>query len=255
MTVRPAVAGVFVWVLLAMAGSLPAQPPAFSPAPPPVTPKSETLFYAAEWRFVRAGEVEVQASPGVQADMKLRTLGIVNSLFKVNNVYRAEYGQGGCVKSTLLEAHEGKKHTETRVTYDYEKRRAYFMERDLLKDAVVTRSDIEIPACILDLTGALGATRRANLNGQPFTVPLSDGKKAIQARVEHLGKESITTVMGTFNAHKLEAFLFNGVFFRRKGRLFIWVSDDERRLPVRVRIQLPFYIGTVTLDLEKAERK
>ncbi len=103
---------------------------------------------------MRAGEVEVQASPGVQADMKLRTLGIVNSLFKVNNVYRAEYGQGGCVKSTLLEAHEGKKHTETRVTYDYEKRRAYFMERDLLKDAVVTRSDIEIPACILDLTGA-----------------------------------------------------------------------------------------------------
>jgi hypothetical protein len=251
MSLRPAVAGACVWAILAAAGMAVAQ----TPGPVSPTPaKSEVLIFGAEWRFVRAGEVEVRTQHGVQTDMRLKTLGLVDSLFRVNNVYRAEYGAQGCVKATLLEAHEGKKHTETRVTYDYEKRRAYYLERDLLKDAVMNRSDIEVPACIQDLTGALGALRRSPMTGQPFTLGLSDGKKAIQARVEHLGKEQLTTAMGTFTAHKLEAFLFNGVFFRRKGRLFVWVSDDERRLPVRMRVQLPFYIGTVTIDLEKAER-
>jgi hypothetical protein len=43
------------------------------------------------------------------------------------------------------------------------------------------------------------------------------------------------------------------VLYRRKGRLFVWISEDERRLPVQIRIQMPFYIGTVTLQLEKVE--
>lgn len=252
MKLRPALAGASVCAFLAMAGTVFAQDPA--PKPDTAPASHETLFYGAEWRFVRAGEVEVRIHPGVQTDMKLRTLGIVNSLFSVNNTYRAEFGARGCVVSTLLEAHEGKKHTESRVTYDYAKQRAFYLEKNLVKDAVVTRSDIEIPDCIHDLIGALGVLRRSNFAGQTISIPLSDGKKAIKARIEPLAKEQVTTPMGTYRTQKVEAFLFNGEFFRRSGRLFLWISEDDRRLPVRIRIQLPFYIGTVTLTLEKAER-
>ena len=45
--------------------------------------------------------------------------------------------------------------------------------------------------------------------------------------------------------------LFNGVIFRRKARLFIWLTDDARRLPVQIQVRMPFYLGTVTLQLEK----
>jgi hypothetical protein len=64
----------------------------------------------------------------------------------------------------------------------------------------------------------------------------------------------VKTPAGTFQTTRYEAFLFNGVLFGRKGRLFIWISDDEARLPVQIRVQLPFYIGTVTIQLEKVER-
>ena len=47
--------------------------------------------------------------------------------------------------------------------------------------------------------------------------------------------------------------LFNGVIFRRKARLFVWVTDDARRLPVQIRVQMPLLWGTVTLRLEKEE--
>ena len=32
------------------------------------------------------------------------------------------------------------------------------------------------------------------------------------------------------------------------------MTDDERHLPIQLRIQLPFYVGTITLQLEKVER-
>ena len=84
-------------------------------------------------------------------------------------------------------------------------------------------------------------------------LPVSDGKKVIMARVESQAKETIRTPLGQFNATRYEAFLFNGVLYARKGRLFVWISDDDKRLPVQIRVQLPFYVGTITLQLEKTQ--
>jgi hypothetical protein len=43
------------------------------------------------------------------------------------------------------------------------------------------------------------------------------------------------------------------VIYTRKGRAFIWLTDDDRRVPVRILLRMNFPLGTVTLDLEKEE--
>lgn len=219
-------------------------------------PAREKLFYSAEWRFVRAGEVDLNYSDAGQSDMALRTVGLVAKLISVNNVYRAMFASGFCTINTNLEAREGKKHIETKVTYDAERKRAAYLERDLVKNVTVTSKEIDIPACVHDITGGLQYLRQTfPAPGKTIEMPVSDGKKVVTARVDSLGKEKVSTPMGEFNTVKYEAFLFNGVLFRRKGRLFIWLSDDDKRAPVQIRVQLPFYIGTVTLQLEKIERQ
>jgi hypothetical protein len=35
--------------------------------------------------------------------------------------------------------------------------------------------------------------------------------------------------------------------------MYVWVSDDARRLPVQLRVRMQFLIGTITLQLEKEE--
>ncbi len=45
----------------------------------------------------------------------------------------------------------------------------------------------------------------------------------------------------------------NGVIYTRKGRLFVWITDDARHLPVQIQLQMSFPVGTVTLQLEKEE--
>jgi hypothetical protein len=211
----------------------------------------ETFTYGAEWRFLRSGEVTLSFNPG-RTQLNLKTVGLVSTLISVEDRYTAEYGDGFCATTLLLDAREGRKHRETRVTYDGAGRRASMTERDLKNGKVLTQKDMEIPACVHEVTGALMRLRR--MKPEPGTTlewPISDGKKLISARVDALAREKVKTPAGQFDAIKYEAFLFNGQLYRRKGRLFVWLTDDDRRLPVQVRIQLPFYIGTVTLQLEK----
>jgi hypothetical protein len=66
--------------------------------------------------------------------------------------------------------------------------------------------------------------------------------------------EQVKTPSGIYRTVRYEAFLFNNVLYQRKGRLFIWLTDDERRVPVQIKVQLQLHIGTVTLQLEKEER-
>ena len=52
---------------------------------------------------------------------------------------------------------------------------------------------------------------------------------------------------------RYSADLMNGVVYTRKGEVFVWLTDDARRLPVQIRLRTNFPIGTVTLQLEKEE--
>lgn len=211
----------------------------------------ETLTYGAEWRFLRSGEVTLSFNPG-RTQLNLKSVGLVSTLLPVDDRYTAEYVDGFCATTLLLDAREGRKHRETRVTYDGAGRRVMMVERDLKNGKVLAQKDMEIPFCVHEVTGALQRLRRTK--PEPGTTqewPVSDGKKLISARVDALAREKVKTPAGQFDTVKYEAFLFNGQLYRRKGRLFVWLTDDDRRLPVQVRIQLPFYIGTVTLQLEK----
>jgi len=91
--------------------------------------------------------------------------------------------------------------------------------------------------------------------GQSAQVPMSDGRRAAQVKVDAQEREDVITPAGTFKTIRYEANLMNGVVYPRKGRAFVWVSDDARRIPVQIRLRLAFPIGTVTLQLDKEAGK
>lgn len=235
------------WALLVCSAAV-AQAPAWEP------PAAQRLRYEAEWRLVHAGDVEVETSGARSLKMQLRTAGVVRAFVQVDNQFQATYRPGWCAEATELTAHEGKRHRETKVRFDAEERKAHSVERDLEKETVVRQNQIDIPACVHDVTAGLQRLRELLPQpGEAIELPVSDGKKAVMARVEAQRRERIRTPVGEFQAIRYEALLMSGVLYRRKGRLYVWLSEDERRLPVQIRVQMPFYIGTVTLRLEKVE--
>lgn len=76
---------------------------------------------------------------------------------------------------------------------------------------------------------------------------LADGKLyKLNARVT--GRETIATDAGTFRCVILEPTMYAVANDARDARLRIWYSEDERRLPVRIRFDVNF--GTITATLK-----
>jgi hypothetical protein len=90
--------------------------------------------------------------------------------------------------------------------------------------------------------------------GQSATLPITDGKKMVNARVDAKSRENVSVADKTYHTIRYEAFLFDNVLYKRKGRLFVWLTDDTDRVPVQLRFQMGFPIGTISLELQEQQK-
>jgi hypothetical protein len=216
-------------------------------------PVNERLTYTAEWRLIHAGNVVIEAGPTSEV-VKLESAGLVSALYKIDDTYRVQFDSSFCVASSQMSSKEGSRHRETAVTFDRNRNRAALLERDVDKNTVVSKTDIAIPNCVHDVVTGLKQLRRTKVEvGQSVQLPVSDGRKAAAVKIEAQERERITTPAGAFNTVRYEVNILNGVVYSRAGRVFIWLTDDDRRLPVQIRLRMNFPLGTVTLELAKEE--
>jgi hypothetical protein len=225
-----------------------------APAPEPF---KETLRYRIEWRLIPAGTAKLDWSKhpdGVDSKLQILSTGLVSAFFRVDDRYQSKLDSDLCAVSSFLISEEGSRKRETKVTYDRETRMARYAERDLVGDSMVLQKDTETPPCVLDIIGGLYRLRQIDVPvGKSAEAAVSDGKKSVMARIDAQIRESVKTPAGTFNTVRYEVFVFNDVLFKRSGRLLVWFTDDERRIPVQVQVRLQFHIGTLTAILEKYE--
>jgi Protein of unknown function (DUF3108) len=227
--------------------------------PQTTLPARETLIFNAEWRLITAGKVQLgwNANPqaekgGWQTKVHIESTGLVSKLFKVNDDYASMMNENLCAESSLMNSEEGRRRRETRVTFDGASKKASYREKDLNTNSTVASNEIDIPPCVHDVFGGLYILRTLRLEpGQSAQVPISDGKKSVSAKVEAQARETVKTPSGTYKTIRYEAFLFNDVLYRRPAHLYVWLTDDARKLPVQLRVKMQFTIGTITLQLEK----
>jgi hypothetical protein len=213
-----------------------------------------TWLYGIEWRLVRAGFAKMNWAPesgGFQSDLHVESAGLVSRLYVVNDDYRVQMSDRFCASTVNIHAEEGKRKRETNITFANGK--AAYSERDLIKNATLTKETV-IPACVHDYVGGLQRLRAQPPElGQSVLIPISDGKKAASVKIEAQEREEVSTPLGKFKTVRYEAFMFNDVLIGRKARMYVWLTEDARRLPVQIRVRMQFLIGTIELKLEKQE--
>jgi hypothetical protein len=246
--------GLFVTALFAAAFQLASPIANDGPSAPPL---HETFDYGIEWRLINAGKAHLewtgsQANPEAgDVRLHIESAGLVSRLYLVNDQYSATLTQGFCAQNSLIEAQEGSRHKETRVTYDASAHKASFLEKDFNRNTTVTQ-EVGIPSCVHDLIGGLIALRFLKIEpGKTAQIPVSDGKKFVMAKVEAQRREVLKTSYGNVNTVLYEIYLFDNVLFRRSGHLHVWITDDEKRLPIQLQVRLQIAIGTITFRLEK----
>lgn len=250
-----------VATLVTASGQVPA-PSSPGASAPGTLPGKETLSYEVEWRLGTAGHAKLEwySTPprmhmGYEAKLHLDSTGLVSRLYRVNDLYTVEMTPTLCAESTVMTANEGSRHRETRVHFNPASRKANYVERDLNKNTITAQREIQIPGCVYDVMGALFALRAIPLEpGHATEFRMSDGKKSVSAKVEAEKREDIKTEAGPFKAIRYQAYLFNDVLYKRNAHLYVWLSDDEKKIPVQVQIRMQITIGTITFKLVKEER-
>ena len=78
-----------------------------------------------------------------------------------------------------------------------------------------------------------------------------DNKKVYDLEIHVYMREEIDTAAGTFRCLRIEPLLKGEGIFKQKGRLLVWVTDDEYKIPVQMTSEVA--VGHITTELEKIE--
>jgi len=111
---------------------------------------------------------------------------------------------------------------------------------------LVTR-DLKIPAYSQDPLGAIYVLRALGLKaGDKFSLPICDAGETFRIQVSVAAPELVKSGIGEVRAWKITPTL-PAEQAQTARRLTLWISDDARRLPVKMQAQLA--VGTFDLTL------
>ncbi len=171
----------------------PAQQP--QTAPNVTFPYPEKLSYRVEWHGITAGLATVSMSKAKsnnwQTTLDLESAGMVSRLYRVLDKYNIVTSSKFCSSSSEMDAQEGKHHKYEKLYFDPGRRKVDYYEHDLIKNQE-TRKEIEVPPCTFEIVSALAALRTINVEpGKTISMPVTDGKKLVNVRIESQAKESV----------------------------------------------------------------
>lgn len=175
----------------------------------------------------------------VRFEVSARSRGALVSLFgiKVDDVFTTLADREDLfVYSTIKNLHENDFSQRQEAVFDRQARRVRYRVIDPKAPSDISSAvERDTRPWIQDIVSALyfARTRKLKNVGREVHFPISDEGQTYDVGVELAGRESIKVEAGTFQTLKAEAKIFGGRFVRRDGQLFIWFTDDARRIPVK----------------------
>lgn len=208
------------------------------------------LLAGRAWLSVARGSHE--GRPALEFVAEARSQGFFAWLFRFRvedrTVARWE-PEGGCSLSIEKHLREGRAERDQVVTFDP-------AGKARVEDRKLQQKEFELQPCTLDVLSAFFVTR---LKGVPeqgqLELPVFDNGKHYRLGVRFLERETLDLPRPLGPGVRtvvVEPQLVQGTgLFVKEGRLKIWLTDDARRIPVRMRSKVA--IGSVSADLEAYE--
>jgi hypothetical protein len=112
--------------------------------------------------------------------------------------------------------------------------------------------EMDIPPYVLDVLASFYFVRTQDLEvGMPIYITNHDNKKIYDLKVIVQKKEIIQVKAGKFRCIIVQPFLMGEAIFKQKGELWVWLSDDQYKIPVQMKSAV--FVGNITTELNKIE--
>jgi hypothetical protein len=211
----------------------------------------ERLSYDVSWAdFIVAAEFTIETDQrrsfdgidGYHVTAQARTVGLVNGLFKVNDIYES-FIDSATLKPFRAEkrSRHGKNQTQSSVTIDQGKRSAQLGEGRTL----------EINEDTYDLASLIFAIRGMDLTiGKTRTLTVFEDGKLYTINLQPEAREKVTTRAGSYDTVKIATSRSKGRENDKLYNLRIYITADAARLPVMITAEPSW--GSVRVELTSA---
>ncbi|MEP7146083.1 MAG: DUF3108 domain-containing protein [bacterium] len=219
----------------------------------------EKLTFEINFGFVTAGEAVMEIDPVFQIVNGRKCHDIrfyVNStssfdwVYKVKDFYRTYVDMEGLFP-WRFEQHikEGTYQRDFEAIFDQQnlKAKTYTGEKEPKK----FEGEFNIPRYVQDAMSAFYFGRtidysKMNVNDEMILQNFYKDE-TFPLRIKYLGKETIEVPAGEFRCVKVEPLVQEGGLFKSEGSIVIWMTDDDRKMPVKVKTKV--LIGSIDADL------
>lgn len=211
----------------------------------------ERLMFDVGYSFIKAGDAmfEVAQIDTVHARPCYRIVFTVNSTPSFSWIYRVEDRYETVVDvQGLFPWRFSQKIREGKYARDFQ------AEFDQINHIARTTEGIfPIPPYVQDVVSAFYYTRTVDFSGfavgQKFEMQNFYKDSTYVLNVKFLGRQQVRVKAGTFNCLIVEPLIREGGLFKSEGRVLIWLTDDERKIPVKVSSQI--VVGSIEAELRE----
>ncbi len=209
----------------------------------------EELKFDLKYGFIKAGEATmsipehkiISGRDTYHVVFRAQSSRTFSKFFRVDDRYETFLDLEG-IHPWRFEQHirEGGYRRDAEVTFDHA--RGVAIDGD---------KEYAIPPFVHDIVSAFYFVRTQDLSrmhdGEVIKLQNFFNGKVNPLDVRLVKRERIETPAGTFNALKIEPLVQEGGLFKSEGRLFLWLTDDERHIPIRVESKV--VVGSIRAEL------
>jgi hypothetical protein len=219
----------------------------------------ETLIYDVSWsNIISAGTVVMEVKSDTLPDGREvfkfvvtgRSSGVVGKFFKVYDAVQSVFDPQGMQSLTYnIEENYGKKKKRRALIFDHAHKTVVSRVND---DPPETQ---DIPENVQDALSSFYYLRAVEnfRKDKVIVFDVYDSGKIWTVEVYTMGREIVKTPAGEFSTVKIRTYpKYQGVFMN-KGEIFIWLTDDSRKVPVLMKSKLT--VGSFVFTLREIQRR
>lgn len=221
---------------------------------------AERLEYEVQWGVFTVGTADMEArrvvdfngQPAVQLVSRAQSNKFCDAFYKVRDlneswIHARDFRSLGYSKRLR----EGEFFRDEWVLYDYPSRS--WLSRTTNKDGSSAYRSGSIPGAVQDILSSLYYIRGKPLEvGSEITLDVNT-RENWPLVVKVLRRTRAKVPAGDFPCVLVEPFLRQeGIFVQKGKRMRVWLTDDARRIPVHLSVDV--FFGSVTASLTKIER-
>ncbi|MFT5753088.1 MAG: hypothetical protein ACI924_000295 [Flavobacterium sp.] len=210
--------------------------------------------------LVTAGYATLEIKDAIRNNRKVHhvvgkgyTTGITKAFFKVSDDYQSFFDkETGKPYQFLRKINEG----------GYEKFQEGFFNQTnnsvLVKDYKNnTEKTFKVPENIQDIVSSFYYLRNHQdidklKEGESISIDMFFDDETTKFKLKYIGKEDISTKFGEVSCMVFRPLVQAGRVFKEEESLTIWISDDENKVPVRIKANLA--VGSIKADLYEYKR-